>query len=128
MNLKFQFKEDSGSMETALVFDGYGNAVKPDLGKTWADYKNQKILVPDILDYNNKIIIEYDETWKKQGKKTLKGHDPDGLDTRTFDRDFYYSHAKFRVLKVFDYETDDVWKRKVFKFLINCQQIEHKAP
>lgn len=119
LELKFNFKEDSGQLENAIIFDEYGNVTKPLPTKGWGFYKKQKILVPDILDYNNKIIIEFEETWKKKGKQTLKGHDPDGLDRRTSDRDFYYELGNFHVLKIFDYDSTPIWKRKIATFLLD---------
>lgn len=126
MEFPFRFREDSGNFETAIGITEDGHIERPLLGSNWKVYKNgKKLFVPDVLDYNNKIIFEYEETWKKEGKRKRKGHDPDALDRRTSTRDLYYEIAKFRVLKIFDYEFEfeRAWKLKIAKFLIKCHEI-----
>lgn len=132
--LPFQFKEDSGHMETAIVISEYG-AVYPALttGPISPDVKHCRKFVPDVMDFNNKIIIEFDETPGKPrpgAKLARKGHDPDGNDMRTSWRDLYYDIGKFRFLKIFDYEfKDDVlWKIKLFRFLIECSEKKVEVP
>lgn len=127
LGLSFDFKEDSGNFETAIGITEDGHTERPLSDSTWKAYKNgKKLFVPDVLDYNNKIIFEYEETWKKEGKRKRKGHDPDGLDIRTSNRDLYYEIAKFRVLKIFDYEFEfeRAWKLKIAKFLIKCYEVQ----
>lgn len=127
IGLQFQFKEDSGNFETVIIIDEHGNLEKPHENSNWKSLSTiQNLFVPDILDYPNKIIIEYEETWKKKGKRKAKGHDPDGLDWRTSNRDTYYSMAKMRVLKIFDYEFEyeKAWRLKVAKFLIKCYEAQ----
>jgi hypothetical protein len=126
LGLQFQFKEDSGNYETAIIIDEYGNIEKTKETANWKALSTiQNLFVPDILDHPNRIIIEYEETWKKEGKKKRRGHDPDGLDKRTANRDLYYSMAKMRVLKIFDYEFEfeRAWKLKIAKFLIKCHEV-----
>lgn len=119
----FQFKEDSGDMETSMLIDEYGNALL-NSQKGLIDIAGwrlgTKIFVPDIMDFKNKIIIEFEETYTKK----KKGHDPDGADERTSTRDIYYGLAKFRFLKIFDYEFENekLWKAKLFRFLIDCHE------
>jgi hypothetical protein len=125
LDLQFQFKEDSGNYETAIGITEDGHMERPLIDSTWKAYKNnKKLFCPDILDYSNKIIIEYDETPgqpRRGAKLARKGHDPDGMDLRTSTRDLYYALAKFRVLKIFDYEFHDSrWKIKLVQFLIKC--------
>jgi len=130
--LPFQFKEDTGSFETAIGISQTGFTERPLQDARWSDYKGQmSLFCPDILDFINKIIIEYEETPGKPrhgAKHAKKGHDPDGMDKRTANRDLYYNLANFRVLKIFDYEMDDEpkWIMKVVDFLIICsaKQVE----
>jgi len=126
LDLPFQFKEDTGRFETAIGIGENGFTERPTLDARWSDYKgSMHLFCPDILDYSNKIIIEFEETPGKPrhgAKLAKKGHDPDGMDKRTANRDLYYSIAKLRVLKIFDYEFADEtkWKIKLIEFLIKC--------
>lgn len=125
LDLPFQFKEDTGNFETAIVISETGELEKPIPDTTWLTYNGKKLFVPDIADYQNRIIIEFEETPGKPrhgAKLAKKGHDPDGLDGRTANRDLYYGIAKLRVLKIFDYEFADEtkWKIKLVQFLIKC--------
>lgn len=132
-NLPFQFKEDSGHKETMIGITEYGIVFRPDeeLKLNIRDFFSQgRMFVPDVMDYNNKIIIEFEETPGKPrpgAKLAKKGHDPDGNDKRTSWRDLYYNLGKFRLLKIFDYEFADEkkWKVKLFRFLMDC--LENKV-
>lgn len=125
LDLPFQFKEDTGRFETAIVINEEGKIEISGAYSNWDEIKNLSLFVPDILDYQNKIVIEFEETPGKPrhgAKLAKKGHDPDGMDKRTSNRDLYYSIAKLRVLKIFDYEFEDdsKWKIKLVEFLIKC--------
>lgn len=125
LDISFHFKEDSGNYETAIGITEDGHVERPLQDSTWIAYKNgKKLFCPDILDYDNRIIIEFEETPGKPrpgAKLAKKGHDWDGNDVRTSTRDCYYAIGKFRVLKIFDHEfTNSKWKIKLVQFLIKC--------
>jgi len=124
--LQFSFQEDSGHLETGIAISEYGETIKP-TKLNFGGMGVWKIFVPDILDYHNKIIIEYEETPgepRPGAKLARKGHDPDGQDKRTKNRDLYYDIGKFHLLKIFDYEFNDwtLWKIKLFRFLADCYE------
>lgn len=76
-----------------------------------------RIFVPDIMDYQNKIIIEFEEECKpNKGGKRRKGHCD--LNNRDVRRDWAYTQAKFSLLKI--WESDRDWKEKLKIFLIKC--------
>ena len=128
--LPFQFKEDSGHMETAIIISEYGNVYTPDRIELDVSFLKTgesqcRKFVPDVMDIHNKIIVEFEETPGKPrlgARLAKKGHDPDGNDLRTSWRDLYYGIGKFRLLKIFDYEFADEtkWKIKLFRFLMDC--------
>lgn len=125
-SLPFQFKEDSGHKETVISISELGKIsqrLEPNgsLSDLWRTF------VPDVLDFHNKIIIEFEETPGKPrpgAKLAKKGHDPDGNDIRTSWRDLYYDIGKFRLLKIFDYEfkSESLWRIKLFRFLMICHE------
>lgn len=118
----FQFKEDSGDYETAILIEKFtGDCRKPPTnGKfNWAGY--WELFCPDILDFNNKIIIEYEEEAKpntRNGAKLNKGHFPEQLNKRDQRRDMFYEIAKFRVCKIWESHKD--WKPTLEDFLKVC--------
>lgn len=57
-DLPYSFKEDSGNYETAIQFQE-GLSIQPPNAKNWDT--NPDIICPDILDFENKIIIEFEE-------------------------------------------------------------------
>jgi hypothetical protein len=58
--------------------------------------------VPDLIDYEKMVIIEYQESAKKTGKHTVKGHD----ELSDSDKDLYYERAGFKQIKIWDYDKD----------------------
>jgi len=76
--LPFHFKVDSGTYETAIEFTAIGYH-HPPRSKSWKELKEQgnEIKCPDLLDFENKLIIEYEEEPKPGkigGKLGKKGH------------------------------------------------------
>lgn len=67
------------------------------------------------MDYQNKIIIEFEEEAKpNKGAKRRKGHfEGNKRDVR---RDWYYTIAKFEVLKI--WQSNKNWKEDLKQFLI----------
>jgi len=119
--LPFQFKEDLGTYETAIQFeDGYN--VHPPTAKNWKN--NPNIHCPDILDYENKIIIEFEEETgprKPGAKMATKGHHHEGdYDTKR-DTRRNANYTNFRVFRLWQsiYENEN-WKAKLFQFLLDC--------
>lgn len=129
-NWNFSFKEDTGSFETMIEFKylvpplvSNGNSkvipIHPPLAKNWDDMKICN--APDILDFNNRIIIEYEEESKPQkGPKIIKkGHWVESK--RDELRDDRYKMAGFRVCKIWEVEIKNgVWEIKLFYFLADC--------
>lgn len=124
MNYPYHFKIDSGNFETAIIIDETGSVERPKAATSWKTLsQTQNLFVPDILDFENKIIIEYDELEgepRSGAKLAKKGHNADGLDKRTANRDLYYGIAKFHVLKIFD--SDDDWREKTVRFLMGLKR------
>ena len=58
-NWGFEFDEDSGDFETAIEIDEKTKKARRPTVTTWGEIEN--LFVPDIMDFHNKIIIEYEE-------------------------------------------------------------------
>ncbi len=120
----FSFKEDSGDFETMIqFFDDQPNrlrAVRPPIAENWdtMDLCN----APDIMDFENRIIIEYEEEsrpGKRMGKIGKKGHWSESK--RDENRDKNYKAAGFRVCKIWESEMKKgPWNLKLFHFLADC--------
>ena len=117
--LSFNFKIDSGSYETAIEFVGV-NHFHPPLSKDWSD--NPIIFCPDLLDYHNHIIIEYEEEIgnKRPGAYLAKkGHNRFGDIANKKDerRNNYYEKGGFSLLQIWEDEIN--WQEKLETFLLN---------
>lgn len=128
-SLPFRFKEDTGSFETAIVFNELTKSYRrPKPHETWKSIKYPEMLLcPDILDYDHKIIFEYEEETgnKRPGAKLArKGHGHEGdFDTkRDTRRNTAYALCKFRLLRIWQSQLriSTVWKLIVIKFLLKC--------
>jgi hypothetical protein len=113
----FAFTVDHGTYETAIEFID-SKPYHPPISENW-DSK-PIIFCPDLLDYHNKIIIEYEEEVGKRlpgAKLAVKGHHREGdMDNkRDFKRTIYYESGGFRVLRI--YESDILWHKKLKEFL-----------
>ena len=117
-SLSFSFNVDHGTYETALEFVG-NTTHHPPISPNWDS--NPTIFCPDILDYHNKIIIEWEEevgNRRAGAKLAKKGHHREGdMDTkRDTRRTQYYNGGNFRVLRL--YESDNSWSEKLSMFLL----------
>lgn len=121
-HLPYSFRVDHGTYETAIEFIG-SKSYHPPISENWN--QNPDIFCPDLLDYYNKIIIEYEEEVgeRKPGAKLArKGHHREGdMDTkRDVRRNLYYEDGKFRVLRI--YESDTLWQKKLVDFLTELNE------
>ena len=122
-NLSCDFKIDEGFYETAIEFTESGH-FHPPISKDWSQYPI--IFCPDLLDYDNKIIIEYEEEIgnpKAGAKLAKKGHNREGdFDSKRDDRrTFYYKLGGFSVLRV--WESDKMWRNKLKNFMLSLKLI-----
>ena len=61
-NLPYHFKVDDDDYETAIEFfydDEKWHTVHPPISKNWDS--NPTIFCPDLLDYEHKLIVEFEE-------------------------------------------------------------------
>ena len=118
-NLPYRFKIDEGTYETAIEFIEC-KPHHPPISKNW---KSKPIIFcPDLFDYYNKIIIEYEEeVGKPLAGATLakKGHSSEGdFDTKRDERrNKYYKDGGFRVLRL--WESDKSWRKTLKNFLMS---------
>ena len=100
----YNFTIDSDTKEgrTRIIIDEFGTWKKmPNLTEEQASEfrkKGFRQFVPDLIDFKNKIIIEYQEECKgrqgvlrRRGKINKKGHD----EFSDEDKDIFYELAKF---------------------------------
>ncbi len=137
-NWGFKFKIDHGSFETGIEFTEIGYH-HPPISNSWEESKAQgnEIKCPDLLDYENKIILEYEEepeAGKKGGKLGKKGHTEES--EKDSHRDYLYRIGGFRFFKVWQSEYKKlksdgsyIWEseekqkkfeKKLWKFLCDC--------
>ena len=120
-NLIFSFKIDHGTYETAIEFVGE-KCFHPPISKNWDSHPD--IFCPDLLDWHNKIIIEWEEEVGEQRRGAFlakKGHHREGdIDnTRDARRGTFYKHSRFHILRI--WESDDSWREKLENFLVNLK-------
>ena len=107
----YNFIIDSDTKEgrTRIIIDEFGTWKKmPNLTEEQAsEYRRKgfRQFVPDLIDFKNKIIIEYQEECKgrqgvlrRRGKINKKGHD----EFSDEDKDIFYELAKFNQLKIWE--------------------------
>ena len=107
----YNFIIDSDTKEgrTRIIIDEFGTWKKmPNLTEEQAsEYRKKgfRQFVPDLIDFKNKIIIEYQEESKgrqgvlrRRGKINKKGHD----EFSDEDKDIFYELAKFNQLKIWE--------------------------
>jgi len=123
-NLSYNFRVDDGSWETAIEFIGE-KSYHPPLSADWSN--NPQIFCPDLLDYENKIIIEYEEEVgnpRSGAKLARKGHNREGdiPNKRDSKRNVFYADGNFTLFQIWD--SDEDWAQKLEKFLITHTNIQ----
>ena len=114
----YSFKVDTGSYETAIEFIEE-KPYHPPISHDWST--KPIIFCPDLLDWYNKIIIEYEEEVgnRRSGDYLAKkGHHREGdMDTtRDSRRNKYYKSGGFRILRIWNSEQN--WEKKLEDFLL----------
>jgi len=122
----YNFIIDSDTKEgrTRIIIDEFGTWKKtPNLTEEQAsEYRKKgfRQFVPDLIDFKNKIIIEYQEECKgrqgvlrRRGKINKKGHD----EFSDEDKDIFYELAKFNQLKIWE-NTPQVEQNKELKVFL----------
>ena len=115
---KFSIDTDTKEGRTRIIIDEFGTWKKtPNLTEEQAsEYRKKgfRQFVPDLIDFKNKIIIEYQEECKgrqgvlrRRGKINKKGHD----EFSDEDKDIFYELAKFNQLKIWE-NTPEVEQNK----------------
>ena len=105
----FIIDTDTKEGKTRIVIDEFGTWKKtPYLTEKQAtEYRKKgfRQFVPDLIDFKNKIIIEYQEESKgrqgvlrRRGKINKKGHD----EFSDEDKDIFYELAEFNQLKIWE--------------------------
>ena len=105
----FIIDTDTKEGKTRIVIDEFGRWKKtPCLTEEQAIQfrkKGFRQFVPDLIDFKNKIIIEYQEESKgrqgvlrRRGKINKKGHD----EFSDEDKDIFYELAEFNQLKIWE--------------------------
>jgi hypothetical protein len=130
-SIPFRFKEDSGNYETAIIINelGYFRRTKP--SDDWEKIKtyphNPRMFVPDLIDFENKIMIEFEEETgnKRPGAKLARkghGHAGDLDGKRDSRRNEMYALSGFKLLRIWESELtiSTVWKLIVIEFLLKC--------
>ena len=122
----YNFIIDSDTKEgrTRIIINEFGIWKKmPNLTEKQAtEYRKKgfRQFVPDLIDFKNKIIIEYQEECKgrqgvlrRRGKINKKGHD----EFSDEDKDIFYELAKFNQLKIWE-NTPEVEQNKELKVFL----------
>ena len=123
---KFNFVIDTDTKEgkTRIVIDEFGTWKKtPSLTEEQASEfrkKGFRQFVPDLIDFKNKLIIEYQEECKgrqgilrRRGKINKKGHD----EFSDEDKDIFYELAKFEQLKIWENTPQEEQNKELKNFL-----------
>ena len=122
----FIIDTDTKEGKTRIVIDEFGKWKKtPCLTEEQAIQfrkKGFRQFVPDLIDFKNKIIIEYQEESKgrqgvlrRRGKINKKGHD----EFSDEDKDIFYELAKFNQLKIWE-NTPQVEQNKELKVFLKA--------
>ena len=125
-SLLMHFTIDHGTYETAIEFIGK-KSFHPPISKNWDT--NPDIFCPDLLDYHNKIIIEYEEEIgepRTGAKLAKKGHSREGdIDSKRDERrNNFYEQAGFRLIRI--WESDEAWQKKLERSLLQLGSIDIK--
>lgn len=119
-DLPFIFKTDDGTFETAIEFC-QNRIYHPPISNSWDECKEMgnEIKCPDLLDYEHKLIIEYEEEpkpGKKGGKLGKKGHTEES--DRDTTRDSLYEIGKFKLFKLWETDYREGNWKKLYDFLL----------
>ena len=120
----FIIDTDTKEGRTRIIIDEFGTWKKtPHLTEEQAtEYRKKgfRQFVPDLIDFKNKIIIEYQEESKgrqgvlrRRGKINKKGHD----EFSDEDKDIFYELAKFNQLKIWENTPLEEQKLELENFL-----------
>ena len=120
----FIIDTDTKEGKTRIVIDEFGTWKKtPYLTEEQAtEYRKKgfRQFVPDLIDFKNKIIIEYQEESKgrqgvlrRRGKINKKGHD----EFSDEDKDIFYELAEFNQLKIWENTTQVEQDEELKNFL-----------
>ena len=120
----FIIDTDTKEGKTRIVIDEFGTWKKtPCLTEEQAtEYRRKgfRQFVPDLIDFKNKIIIEYQEECKgrqgvlrRRGKINKKGHD----EFSDEDKDIFYELAEFNQLKIWENTPQDEQNEELKSFL-----------
>ena len=120
----FIIDTDTKEGKTRIIIDEFGRWKKtPCLTEEQAikfRKKGFRQFVPDLIDFKNKIIIEYQEESKgrqgvlrRRGKINKKGHD----EFSDEDKDLFYKLAEFNQLKIWENTPPEKQKEELEKFL-----------
>jgi len=122
-DLSYHFKVDDGSFETAIEFWalGYNHPPKSENWEASREAGNE-IKCPDLLDFEHKLIIEYEEEGQKYlsgARLARKGHGPEGdtPNSRDTDRDSLYRIGGFKILKFYETDLKEENWQKLYDFL-----------
>ena len=123
-SIQYKFKVDDGNFETMIEFKDE-TMIHPPNSTNWDELKKNNIIpiCPDILDYQNLIIIEYEEESRpgvRMGRLGKKGHwEESKRDER---RDSLYRTHKFRLCKIWEseFKKSSKWQLILSKFLLDC--------
>ena len=121
----FVVDTDTKEGKTRIVIDEFGTWKKvPSLTQDQADEYRKKgfrQFVPDLIDFKNKIIIEYQEEsegrqgiLRRRGKINKKGHD----EFSDEDKDLFYNLAKFNQLKIWENTAPEKQNEELKEFLM----------
>ncbi len=120
----FTIDSDTKEGKTRIVINEFGKWQKvPTLTQEQAEEfrkKGFRQFVPDLIDFKNKIIIEYQEEsegrhgiLRRRGKINKKGHD----EFSDEDKDIFYDLAKFNQLKIWENTSPEKQREELKLFL-----------
>jgi len=120
----FVIDTDTKEGKTRIIINEFGVWKKmPILTEIQAkDFRKKgfRQFVPDLIDFKNKIIIEYQEesegrhgVLRRRGKINKKGHD----EFSDEDKDIFYGLAKFNQLKIWENTPLEKQKEELETFL-----------
>lgn len=120
----FVIDTDTKEGKTRIIINEFGKWQKmPFLTEGQAkDFRKKgfRQFVPDLIDFKNKIIIEYQEesegrqgVLRRRGKINKKGHD----EFSDEDKDIFYGLAKFNQLKIWENTPLEKQKEELETFL-----------